>query len=266
MGNGFERRLFGRTGFNISPLGIGASYGISSKGIREAFDRGVNYFYWAWMRKSGMRDGLKEICAKDRDKVFITITSLLPTEPLIRHCVDRARKALNLDYIDGLQFYLRKDKPISKSQLNSALKLKDEGIIRHIGCSSHHRPNFPKFARETFAEFFHIRYNAKHRGAEKDIFPLLPPKGDPVRPGIVAFTATSWKQLIKASPKKIGNLPIPTAGDCYRFALSNPNVDLCMTGPADEMQMRHAIDAVEKGPMTEDELGWMRKVGDALYK
>ena len=80
----------------------------------------------------------------------------------------------------------------------------------------------------------------------------------------MAFTVTCWKKLINAKPAKIGGLARPTAGDCYRFALSNENIDVCLTGPANQEQMRHALDAVDKGPMTEDELDWMRKVGDAL--
>jgi predicted aldo/keto reductase-like oxidoreductase len=246
---------------------VGASFGVSSKIIEEAFDRGVNYFYWAWFRRMGMRDGLRKIAKTNREKIFITVTSLVPTGTMVRYCVDRARKALDIDYIDGLQFYLMKNRPVMKNlQLAIALKLKEEGVIRHIGVSSHHRPNFPKFAREAYCEFAHVRYNAKHRGAETDLFPDMPPKDDPDRPGMVAFTATSWAQLIKAKPEQLDGLPLPTAGDCYRFALSHPDIDVCLTGPSSDSQMRHALDAIEKGPMTEDELEWMRKVGDKLNK
>ncbi|VAX16829.1 hypothetical protein MNBD_NITROSPINAE04-1354 [hydrothermal vent metagenome] len=266
MPESFEPRVFGKTGARVGPLGIGSSYGIDAKGVEEAFERGVNYFYWGWRRRDGMRDGLRYILRQNREKAFITIPSLAPTNPMIRYSVERALKALNTDYIDGLHFFLRKEKPPWRSQLEPALKLKEEGKIQHIGISSHHRPNFPDFLGEPFSEFYHVRYNAKHRGAESDVFPKLPPKGDPDRPGIVAFTVTSWKQLIKANPKKLGDLAIPTAGDCYRFALSHPDVDVCITGAANAEQMRHALDAIDKGPMTDDELGWMRKVGDRLYK
>jgi len=262
----WSQRTFGKTGFNVGPLGVASSYGVSAKAVEEAFERGSNYFYWAWRRRAGMRDGLRNIVKTNRDKVFITVTSLLPTGPMIRYCVDRARKALNTDYIDGLQFFLRKNRPVMKRlQLEPALKMKEDGVIRHIGISSHHRPNFPKFAREVFCDFAHARYNAKHRGAETEVFPHLPPKADPGRPGIVAFTATSWAQLIKIKPEKLDGLPVPAAGDCYRFALSHPDIDVCLTGPSSDAQMRHALDAVDKGPMTEDELDWMRKVGDRLH-
>jgi len=57
---------------------------------------------------------------------------------------------------------------------------------------------------------------------------------------MVAFTVTSHGQLLKAGPDKLKGLPAPTAGDCYRFALSNPNIDICITGPANGEQMRLA--------------------------
>lgn len=265
MSDNFLPRTLGKTGFTVGPLGVGSSYGICAKGTEESFERGVNYFYWGWSRRSGMKDGLKNINKNNREKVFITITSLAPTEPLIRNSVEKAMRSLNTDYIDGIHFYLMKNFKLFSSQIKPALKLKEEGKIRFIGASSHYRPNFIKYCKESFSDFLHIRYNAKHRGAEKEVFPDLPKKGDPDRPGTVAFTVTSWKQLLKVNPKKLGALPVPTAGDCYRFVLSHPDVDVCMTGPSNIGQMRENLDAIDKGPMTDDELEWMRKVGDILY-
>ncbi len=58
--------------------------------------------------------------------------------------------------------------------------------------------------------------------------------------------------------------PAPTAIDCYRYVLSRPEVDVCMTGPANAAQMNDALEAQQRGPMTEDELAWMRRVGRAV--
>ena len=81
----------------------------------------------------------------------------------------------------------------------------------------------------------------------------------------MAFTATSWKQLL--NPKRIPpGERVPTATDCYRFVLSNPAVDVCMTGPANEAQADDALRAIDLGPMSEEELAWMRRVGDFIHK
>jgi predicted aldo/keto reductase-like oxidoreductase len=82
---------------------------------------------------------------------------------------------------------------------------------------------------------------------------------------MVAFTATNWRQLL--DPKRVPpGERTPTATDCYRFVLSNPAVDVCMTGPANQAQAAEALRAMEIGPMSADELAWMRRVGDFIYK
>jgi hypothetical protein len=119
-------------------------------------------------------------------------------------------------------------------------------------------------------DIVHFRYNAAHPGAEKEIFPHLPATD---RPGLVSFTATSWGQLLgKASLSAFlqGGHPlpkgerVPTATDCYRFVLSRPEVDVCLTGLDNGAQMEDALDALRRGPMTQGELDWMRRVGRAV--
>ena len=110
-------------------------------------------------------------------------------------------------------------------------------------------------------DVFHFRYNAIHTGAERDIFPYLPHSD---RAGTVAYTATSWRQLLNARKLQPGE-KVPTAEDCYRFVLSRPEVDVCMTGPSNAAQMTEALRALSQGPMSEAELAWMRRVGAAKY-
>ena len=59
--------------------------------------------------------------------------------------------------------------------------------------------------------------------------------------------------------------PTPTGTDCYRFALSHPQVDMCLAGPDNVEHMKQALAALELGPMDEDELAWMRGIGDHIY-
>jgi len=87
------------------------------------------------------------------------------------------------------------------------------------------------------------------------------------------FTATSWGQLLGKGPLQ-GILPsrhrppkserVPTAADCYRYVLTRPEVDVCLTGPSNSAQLQEAVNALEMGPMNEDELAWMRRVGQAV--
>jgi hypothetical protein len=106
-------------------------------------------------------------------------------------------------------------------------------------------------------DIVHLRYNAAHPGAERDIFPRLSAES---RPGMVSFTGTSWGQLLNPGYTPPGE-PTPTAADCYRFVLSNPDIDVCATGPASSDHVDDALSAREAGPLSGDELAWMKRVG-----
>src|SRR4029077_2263985 len=147
--------------------------------------------------------------------------------------------------------------------LDASRRLRERGLIRHIAISTHHRPLVSDLSADPDIGIVHVRYNAVHPGAEREVFPLLAANGN--RLGMVAFTATSWRQLLNSRRVPPGEL-VPTAADCYRFVLSHPAVDVCMTGPANEAQAAEALGAIELGPMRPDELAWMGRVGDFIHK
>jgi aryl-alcohol dehydrogenase-like predicted oxidoreductase len=99
--------------------------------------------------------------------------------------------------------------------------------------------------------------NAVHPDAETDIFPKLPASG---ASGMVSFTATSWGQLLNRAKFPAG-VRVPTVSDCYRFVLTRPEVDVCLSGPSNAAQMEEALKTLRLGPMSDDELAWMRRVG-----
>ncbi len=134
-------------------------------------------------------------------------------------------------------------------------------MFRFLGISGHHRPMFADLAHELTFDLFHIRYNAVHRGAENEVFEHLPSAG---RPGIVTYTATRWGDLVNPEKIPAGEAPL-TATDCYRFVLSQPAVDVCMTGPKDTEQMRQALKALTLGPLSAQELERMRRIGDYIH-
>jgi aryl-alcohol dehydrogenase-like predicted oxidoreductase len=112
-----------------------------------------------------------------------------------------------------------------------------------------------------FYDIFHVRYNAAHRGAENEVFAELQ---DEARPAVVSYTATRGGQLL--NPKKMPPREQPMrASDCYRFALSNPAVDVCMCGPKNTAQMREALGSLDLGPLNENELKRVRKIGDWVH-
>jgi aryl-alcohol dehydrogenase-like predicted oxidoreductase len=253
-----ETRILGRTGLRVGRLGVSASYGVPAAAVEQAFEQGVNYFYWGSMRRSGFADAIRHL-SPQRDRFVLLLQSYSRVGGLLGWSVERGLRALRLDCADILLLGMW-NKPVPGRILEGAHKLRDRGLIRFVAVSSHHRPFVPELAASPDCDVVHFRYNAAHPGAETDIFPRLPADG---RAGMVAYTATSWGQLLKPSKVPKGER-VPTGADCYRFVLARPEVDVCMTGPSNAAQMEEALRALREPPMTEDELAWMRRVGAAV--
>jgi len=64
----------------------------------------------------------------------------------------------------------------------------------------------------------------------------------------------------------VANEVAPSAPDCYRFVLSNPSVDVCMMGAKNIQQMRENLSVLDLGPMTEAEIGRMRRIGNFIHR
>ena len=259
-----ESVLLGRTGLKVGRLGIASGLWAPTTAIEEAFERGCNYFTWGTFvrgRSPHMGDAIRTIMAKgQRERLVLSMFSYAHDPFLTEHFLAKGLKSINLDQADVLVLGFFSRRP-SKRVLEGALRLRDKGLVRFIGLSGHNRKLFPKLAEEGDFDVFHVRYNAAHRGAEAETFPFI--KGEK-RPGVVTFTATKWGRLL--NPKKMppGETP-PTAVDCYRFALSHPSVDVCLTGPKTLEQMRENLKTLDLGPLGEDELSRMRRIGDFVH-
>jgi predicted aldo/keto reductase-like oxidoreductase len=253
--------LLGRTGLRVGRLGVAAGYGAPTRAFEEAFDKGCNYFYWGSMRKSNMREAIKNICAQGkREKLVIVIQSYSRSALLMESFFEKALQTLGLDQADILLMGWHNSRP-GQRLMDKALAMKEKGLFRFLALSGHNRKLFPELAGEGLFDLFHVRYNAAHRGAEKETFPFLPVEN---RPGIVTYTATRWGRLLDPGKMPPGEVP-PSASDCYRFSLSNQAVDVCLCGPKDEAQMKEALKTLALGPLTGDEMERMRKIGDYLH-
>ena len=264
----FQRAPLGRTGLEVGRLGVAAGYGVPGSALEWAFDRGVDYIYWGSQRQNSFGAALKKLRTQ-RGRFVLVIQSYTRVASLLSWSLERALRALSFDYTDVLLLGMW-NKPLPSRILDAARGLQARGLVRFLAISTHKRTLVPQIAAGQDFDVVHFRYNAAHPGAEKDIFPLLPAAN---RPGMVSFTATSWGQLLGKGLLQ-GILPgahrlpksehVPTAADCYRYVLTRPEVDVCLTGPANAAQMEEALEALRFGPMSADELAWMRRVGRAV--
>ena len=169
-------------------------------------------------------------------------------------------RSLKIDHADVLILGLY-NKPPSARLMDAVVKLKERGVVRFLAISCHHRPTFQQYIREGVFDILQVRYNAAHRGAETEVFPYLPEDNGP---GVTIYTATRWGKLMQSS-KIPPTVKRPTAVDCYRFVLTHRAVHLVMTGPKNAAQMHENLATLEAGPMSSEELSWMREVGDAVH-
>jgi len=253
----FGERTLGRTGRRVSPLGLGSSYGLPGKEVERAFDRGVSFFLWGSRRRGDFGKGLREVARKDRERATIAIQTYARAAWTMPGSVDRALRALGTDYVDVLGLAWWGSLPPERI-VERALTLQAKGKVRSLMVSCHARPMFASFVADGRYDALMVRYNAAHPGAEREVFPQLAGAERP--PGVVAFTATRWGSLLDPRYTPSGE-PRPGAGDCYRFALSNPGVDVCLSGPSDAAQLDQALEAMDRGPMDDDEIAWMKRVG-----
>lgn len=265
MSNFRDPIQLGQTGLSVSRLGIGSSFVGSARFIEEAVEQGINYLYWGSIRRPAFGRAIRNLARRNRESVVLTVQSYSRVAALMAPSVEIALRRAGIEYFDFLLLGMW-NQPPRPSLVEAALRLRAQGKVRYLMLSTHNRPSlrghFEEFeaGRSPF-DVFMLRYNAVHRGAERDVFPHLPAERPP---GLIAYTATRWGHLLDPAKMPPGESP-PPARDCYRFALSHPALSMVLCGPADRDQMQQAIGALDAGPLTPDEMARMRRIGDHVY-
>lgn len=266
MTNDFTSTLLPGVEKTVCRLGIAGNYGLDGSDIAWAADQGANYWLWGGSFRK-VTAGIKDVIRQDRDKHVLAMLGWGFFGGQVRQSVENALRKFDTDYLDVFKLsWLGKMSAYRKGVIETLLDLKQEGKIKTIGTSIHDRQRAGRLALESELDLFMVRYNAKHPGAEQDIFPHLEKRN----PAIVAYTALAWQQLTRPlkgveMPPWPGaeelNAPPLTPELCYRFALSNPHVHLVLTGPQNRQQLEQNFNALQQGALTPEELSWVREYG-----
>ena len=256
-----HRVTFGQTGLSVGTLGVSGGYGIDDKSLLRAFERGVNYWYHGSLPRKGMTAAIKQIVASGkRDELVVVLQCYVSWPWYLERTLRKELRLLGIDHCDVLLLGWYNKSPPEKI-LERADSLRGKGMFRHLAVSSHNRPAFVEFAKDARYGALHIRYNAAHTGAERDVFPHFPAES---RPGTVAYTATRWGSLLKAKNAPKGESPM-RGRDAYRFVLSNPDFNVCMTGPSDAAELDESLAALAEGPLSPEENERIRRLGRHVY-
>ena len=243
---------FGKTGANVSVLGFGAMHlpmlDINGKEIvddekavpliQRAFELGVNYidsapYYCANLSEVSVGKALKGW----RDKVYLSTKNPVEDASGInwRKRLENSLKSLDTGYIDfyhmwgiGLESF-QNEINVPEGPIEAALKARDEGLIKHISFSYHDKPeNFSEIVDSGYFESVLIQYNLLDQSNEKNIA-YAKEKGlgvvvmGPVGGGLLGAPSPVIMDLLKGKSKS-------SAETAMRFVLSNPNVDIALSG------------------------------------
>jgi aryl-alcohol dehydrogenase-like predicted oxidoreductase len=227
-------------------------------------DEGLNYFFcygfdWQMIRV------LRGLNADRREKAVIGTGAYnyIWAHQNLKRTLEKRLRQLRTDYVDVFHFLgVMKPKEFTPRVREDLEALRRDPRVRAVSISCHHRKFAAQLAAEGALDCLMARYNAAHRGAETEVFPAL----DAHDVGLVSYTATRWRYLIRRSRKWSKEKPVPTPGQCYRFVLSNPAVDVCLNAPSGERQFLDNLDAVRLGPLPEDEMQFMREYGDYVHR
>jgi aryl-alcohol dehydrogenase-like predicted oxidoreductase len=177
----------------------------------------------------------------------------------VRREWEKAARTFGVDSIDVFHlFWVQAHWYVTGNTWREMVKLKEEGKVRALAVSCHDRPLASQLVSELGLDLLMIRYNAAHRGAESDIFSKF--DDTKKKPAVVAYTATRWGRLLKPA----AGLDPMTPPECYRFALSNPNVDVVLCGPKTAHELEEDVKGVELGPLPAPRLEAVQRFGDAV--
>ncbi len=260
----FRFSLLGRTGIKVCRLGLSATYRPGVRAVYKALDYGLNFFFCYGFDTHAIRV-LRELRPSSREKIVIATGAynLILGHPNLGRTLEKRLRQLRTEYIDVFLYLgVVKPKQFSAEVLEELLRFREEGKVRAIGLSCHDRRFVGRLASEGLVDVVMTRYNAAHPGTEQDIFPYLALHN----PGLISHTATCWRRLLRKPRRWPQARPVPTAAQCYRFVLSRPEVNVCLTAPSNLRQLEENLAVLDQGPLTPEEMLFMREFGDAVRK
>jgi predicted aldo/keto reductase-like oxidoreductase len=235
--NGMPCRALGRTGQEVSLLCLGGAH-IGGKELsddeairimRTAVDEGVNFFDNAWAYHDGRSEERMGRALKDgyRDKVYLMTKHRGRDAKRAQEHLEDSLRRLDVDVIDLWQIHEvirpeEADLVYSGGAIEFALKMREQGKIRHIGFTGHH---ITTVHAEIIARGFPWDtvqmplncFDAHYRSFEQNVLPKAVAAGI----GVIAM------KTMGGTPAPLPGTGAVTHADCLRYAMSLPVAAVC---------------------------------------
>jgi predicted aldo/keto reductase-like oxidoreductase len=229
----FLHRPAAAFGKPVCRLGLASYTGadLTQTDILHAVERGVNFLNWAG-DEAVFSQAIADLGPRREDVIVCVQFGA-------RSAADAADElrgllaALHTDYVDVLTFYYVETAAEWQElsgpggALGYCRAAQRDGRVRRLGLTSHQRRLAAEIARGGLLDLLMIRYNAAHRGAENEVFPVTAALGMPV----IAYTALRWGALLRPTPDDPPGFVVPPAPAWYRFVLQAPAVTVALMAP-----------------------------------
>ncbi len=257
---GIIKRRFGKTGIDVTILGLGGegvlrTYGNEKEAyalINKAIDLGINYFESA-RAYSGSEAYYGSALKERRKEIFLTSKSHARDKRGALSHLHETLKNMKTDHLDLWQVHdVRSDDEIGEifgpdGAIEAFVEAKNKGLVRFIGVTGHHAPLIIKGCIEKFDfDTVLIPVNPAEPGYKdflEEIIPLANKKGM----GIIGM-----KVYFRGFARELPG--VTTMEPFFRFSLSQP-ITTAVIGCDNIQQLEENVNFARSfSPMTDREI------------
>ena len=265
--SGMPTRILGRTGIEVSLIGLGGWHlgfkhideELAVRMIRTAIDNGINFMDNCWDYNEGASETRMGKALRDgyRERAFLMTKIDGRTKQEAAKQLDESLERLETDYIDLVQHHeiLRFEDPhriFDEKGANAALiEARAAGKIRFIGFTGHKDPRIHLYmlevAQENGFEFDTVQMplnvmDAHYRSFEKIVLPELVKQNI----GVLAMKSMANGNILESKTV--------TAVECLQYAMNLP-VSVVITGCENMENLEQAINAARTfKPMSSEQV------------
>ncbi|NLV74926.1 MAG: aldo/keto reductase [Chloroflexi bacterium] len=252
----------GRTGLQVTRLGIGGAYGKEPDMYRQALDCGVNYIDLAreYLRGENEKIVGEALKGRSRQDVIIATKSGKRTAEEMRKELEISLRDLQTDYLDIWHSHAVMTRAELARQmgpgggLEAQLKAKKEGLVRFIGVTGHDWSVLHEALSTGVFDVVLCWYNCAMREPEGMVFPVAAEQNMGV-----TLMSVARSTVLYANP---GAPFKPDETDFYRYVLTHPAPHVAMMGLRDVDRFRRTVAGLcRKMTLTEPEMRRMEAYG-----